>query len=181
MASEAKEVVLSTWKRIYEAWKNHNLKSIDESDLRYRIIAYHTFHEIVDSYADWIAHNGKKIDCTPDTQKIYKDCYECTYRTLKREKEEKMRQVICQYNNSMDEVLEEFGIGRVTWGDNISYRVTNLNKFFLKVWDEYLDKRIQELGIKGLKLRDRKKVTCNSCELFDFKDAEFGVTETKEE
>lgn len=135
--------------------------------------------EITRAYKDYKVHNGKLKECEKDTQNIYTNLGNHIRKKEKEEKEQSVRNLIILFGNQFDALLDEFGIGKVY--RNSSYRVRNLNKFFLYMYDNIIEPKIKELGIKGLKLKNRSRITPNAYELFDFSNVEFNTDKTKEE
>lgn len=134
-------------------------------------------YEIGHAYEDYKAHNGKLKECEKNTQNIYTNLGNHIRKKEKEEKEQSVRNLIILFGNQFDALLDEFGIGKAY---NNSYRINDLNKFFLYVYDNIIEPKIKELGIKGLKLKNRSRVTPNAYELFDFSNVEFNTDETKE-
>lgn len=134
--------------------------------------------EITRAYKDYKVHNGKLKECEKDTQNIYTNLGNHIRKKEKEEKEQSVRNLIILFGNQFDALLDEFGIGKAY---NNSYRVRNLNKFFLYMYDNIIEPKIKELGIKGLKLKNRSRITPNAYELFDFSNVEFNTDKTKEE
>lgn len=130
----------------------------------------YNYHDVMRAYDDYKSHNGKLKECEEITRRIYTNTGNHIRREEKLQKEKSVRDVVTLFGNQLDTLLDEFGIGK---GYSNSYRVLNLNKFFLYMYDNVIESKIKELGIKGLKLRNRSRATPNVYELFDFSNVEF--------
>lgn len=130
----------------------------------------YNYCNIMQAYDDYKSHNGKLKECKEITRRIYTNTGNHIRKEEKLQKEKSVRDVVTLFGNQLDTLLDEFGIGK---GYSNSYRVLNLNKFFLYMYDNVIEPKIKELGIKGLKLRNRSRATPNVYELFDFSDVEF--------
>ena len=139
---------------------------------------YYSYLEAMKAYDDYKAHNGKLKECEKDTQNIYTNLGNYIRKKEKEEKEQSVRNLIILFGNQFDALLDEFGIEKAY---NNSYRVRDLNKFFLYMYDNIIEPKIKELGIKGLKLKNRSRITPNAYELFDFSNVEFNTDKIKEE
>ena len=133
-----------------------------------------TAEEVAAAFKDFqrCDFNLKHPDILKTTLKIYNNINSALYREMRVNKERGTRAVVCMFGKQLDDILAEFGIGK---GYNNSYRVKNANKFFLYVYDNIIEPKIKELGIKGLKLKNRSRITPYSYELFDFSNVEFNT------
>jgi hypothetical protein len=135
---------------------------------------YYGYSELMKAYDDYKSHNGKLKECEEITRRIYTNIGNHIRKEEKLQKEQSVRNLIVLFGNQLDALLDEFGIGKA-YGN--SYRIKDLNKFFLYMYDNVIEPKIKELGIKGLKLKNRSRATPNVYELFDFSNVEFDTDE----
>lgn len=156
MRNDMKSKIVALWDKI-------------ESE-KYNPLLYYSYHEVMKAYDDYKSHNGKLKECEETTRRIYTNIGNRIRKEEKLQKEQSVRNLVALFGNQFDTLLDEFGIGKA-YGN--SYRIKDLNKFFLYMYDNIIEPKIKELGIKGLKLKNRSNVTPNVYELFDFSDVEF--------
>lgn len=133
---------------------------------------YYSYPQLMQAYDDYKSHNGKLKECEETTRRIYTNIGNHIRREERLQKEKSVRDLMVLFGNQFDTLLDEFGIGKA-YGN--SYRIINLNKFFLYMYDNVIEPKIKELGIKGLKLKNRSRATPNVYELFDFSNVEFDI------
>ena len=186
MKSEVTERTERLWKSIaddYErnaaTYKPKNTWDNSHYNSPLNPLYYDSTKEIYTGWQEYINCNKKIPKENEKLKKLYTNLRSYVYRTVKQEKERQMRDVITAYvNNNIAPILEEWGIKK---GYNDSFKVVNSNKLMMRILTEYVLPQLEAAGLHGVKIKNPKRVTPNSYELFDFTDVTFSTDKTKEE
>ena len=158
------------WSKMYNEYKSTYDYIYKTGHINNNPLWYSTANEVASCYEDYTKHDGKLKECREETQHMYTNLGNYIRRQDKLAKEESMYKVLEMCRDTINIAFQDLGL-EMNSNNRISFAKSN--KLMNYLFDNIIKPRFEELGIKGIKLKNKSRITPNAYDLFDITNIEF--------